>query len=136
LWRAASEVVSRLLSDVGANGNKWSNLIERFSNLPREEQSAIVEKLSTLNVEEFTADDRLKLWSTLRETISHHREYQDAEWAMPAELSGELEELYGRFTPEDIVTQNAWLFSFKAKLVKPATYKKDDFHAFHEKNRI
>lgn len=135
LWRASTEIVSRLLTDVGANGNKWSDLIGRISDMPGREQTAVIERLSSLNLEDFTADDRLELWSMLREMISNHREYQDADWAMPAELSGELEKAYERFTPDDMVAQNAWLFSYKAKLIKPVPYKKDDSHAFHEDKR-
>lgn len=132
LWRAASEIVSRLLTDVGTDGSRWGDIIRRLSDLPGKEQNAITERLSNLDVEEFSSDDRLKVWGTLRETISRHREYQEADWAMPVELSDRLEKIYERFTPEDILAQNVWLFSYKANLLKPIPYTERDFHAYYE----
>lgn len=135
IWHAVSEVVSRLLSDVGVSGSKWGDLIRRLSDLPRKEQDAIIERLTTLDVQGFTAGERLTVWTTLRNTISNHREYQVAEWAMPAELTDKLEQIYERFTPEDIVDRHAWLFSYEAHLVRPVPYRKNEFHDYHESKR-
>jgi hypothetical protein len=135
IWRAASEIVTRLLADVGSDGNKWSELIARFSDLPGDEQNAIVERLLKLDVAQFSPDDRLRVWNTLRETISRHREYQRADWSMPIEQSDKLEKIYERFTPEDIVAQNAWLFSHKAALIKPIPYDEREFSGYHDAKR-
>jgi hypothetical protein len=136
LWRAANEISARLLADVGMDRKKWSILIERIPNLPVEQQNAVIENLSNLNVEEFGLEDRLEIWKTLREIISHHREFPTADWSMPRELTDRLEEIYERLTPEDIVVQNVWLFSSIRTLTNPAPYIKDDDSVRHwEMNR-
>ncbi|MEK6337497.1 MAG: hypothetical protein AABM67_21450 [Acidobacteriota bacterium] len=132
LGRSTCEIVSRLLTDVGVDAVKWSELIVRVSELPEGEQNAILGRLSTLDAGEFSSDDRLKVWNTIRQTVSRHREYQTADWAMPIELSDQLERIYNRFTPEDIVSRKAWIFSHHASLIKPVAYDEREFDTYHE----
>lgn len=82
-------------------------MIKRISDLPSDEQNAIIEKLSNVKIEEFNAESQLKIWTTLRKVISRHREYPTADWSMPTELTDRLEKIYERFTPEDIIAQCA-----------------------------
>ncbi len=126
MWRSAVEIAVRLLEDVGTNGKRWSSLIERIPDLPADEQNAIIEKLSNLKVEEFTAESQLRIWTPLREVISRHREYPSADWSMPTELTDKLEKIYERFPPEDIIDQYIWLFSRTRTLINPTPYTEND----------
>lgn len=136
VWRAAVEIAARLLEDVGTDGKRWSSLIERISDLPTNKQNAITGKLLSVKVEEFSVESRLEIWNTLREEISRHREYPTANWSMPTELTDKLEEIYGRFTPEDIVVQHIWLFSHNHSLINPAPYVEDDNSVKHWDDNI
>jgi hypothetical protein len=136
LWRAANEVSRRLLDDVGTNRKKWRVLINRISDLPLDQQNAVIEKLSKLNVEELEIEAQLEIWKTLREIISQHREYPTSDWAMPSEVTDRLEEIYHHFTPKDLVLQHIWVFSRTRTLIKPAPYIKDNDTPCHwELNR-
>jgi hypothetical protein len=131
LWKAAKETSARLVDDVGTDRKKWSILLDRIPNIPVEQQNAILEKLSNLNIKEFGTEDRLEIWTTLREIISRHREFPTADWSMARELIDRLEEIYERFTPDDILVRNVWLFSRGPKLINPAPYIKDNDSPHH-----
>jgi hypothetical protein len=111
IWEAARETVNRLLEDVGTNGRRWHDLISAIGDLPPEQQDAIVRRLFEVEAESFTLEARIEIIEALRDLISNHREFSDADWAMPAEVVDRLEQVYERFEPVDPVLQRAWLFS-------------------------
>jgi hypothetical protein len=129
LFQAERELVSRLLVDAGTKGRRWKDLIFKVDDVSKEQHDAIVEKLLTLDVGSFTDEDRMTIWDALQDVISRHREYSDAEWAMPEEMVGRLEQVCERFSPEDLISQRAWLFSKTPKLINPP---KRDWRARHD----
>ncbi len=54
---AASAIASRLLEEVGTDGERWQNLIEVLSDLPSEQQNAIIETLVSVDLESFELED-------------------------------------------------------------------------------
>lgn len=120
IWAAVSEVVERLLEDVGTDGERWRDLIEKIGDLPKEQQDAIVEKLLRVDIRSFAPEDRLAVRDALRSKISRHREFPDAHWAMPGEQVDRLQQAYERFEPNDPVSRHAWLFSTRPDLLEPS----------------
>jgi hypothetical protein len=129
LFHAEREIVFRLLADVGTEGRRWRDLVFKVDDVSKEQHDAIVERLLTIDVESFTAEDRMTIWNTLQEVISRHREFPDADWAMPKELVDRLQQAYERFKPEDLISQHAGLFSQVPKLLNPP---ERDWRARHE----
>jgi hypothetical protein len=111
LFKAAKEVVRRLIADVGTNGGRWHDLIERLAGIPRDEFQAIVGHLLTLGLQAFSPADRLKVWDSLRGVISRHLEFPDAEWALRRAQVEQLQQIYTRLEPADPVVQRSWLFA-------------------------
>jgi hypothetical protein len=126
LAQAEREIVSRLLADVGIDGQRWKDLISKVDDVSKAQHDTIVEKLLTLDVGSFTDEDKMTIWNALQDVISRHREFADAEWAMPAEMVDRLQRAYERFAPEDLISQWAWLFSITPKLLNPP---ERDWHA-------
>lgn len=129
LFQAEREIVSRLLADAWNDGRRWKDLIFKVDDVSKEQHDAIVEKLLTSDVGSFTDEDRLMIWDALQDVISRHREFPDAEWAMPKEMVDRLQQVYERFSPEDLISQRAWLFSRTPKLLNPP---KRDWRERHE----
>ena len=104
------DVVMQMLSVVGIDGARWSDLIRALTKVPTEFHETIVERLEGINSAELPDPDRASVWSTLRELVSRHRSFSDAEWALPSKYVDRLEELYPRFEPTDLVSRYGWLF--------------------------
>ena len=85
LFRAAKEIAERLLTDIGTDGGRWHDLIKALDDLPQAEFEAVVARLRALGPRAFSATDRLKVWAGLRDVISRHLEFPDADWALPRE---------------------------------------------------
>jgi hypothetical protein len=119
LFQAEREIVSRLLDDVGFDGRRWSDLVFKVDDLSREQYDVIVDRLLSIDVGSFTAEDKMIVWDALLDVISRHREFPDADWAMPKEMIDHLQEVYERFKPEDVISQHLGLFSQAPKLPNP-----------------
>ncbi len=109
--RATTEIVHRLLEDVGNNGGRWGTIIELLAELPKTEFDAITDKLLAMNLEFLPQPDRLQIWEALRDLLSHHLQFPDAKWVLPQADIERIRQCYIRFEPEDPVLKRSWLFS-------------------------
>jgi len=50
-------------------------------------------------------------WHDLRSTLSQHRSYSDAQWALPEELLKRYEDIYQKLQPSDPVDRVMWMFN-------------------------
>jgi len=102
-------ILDRVLKNVGNNGEKWCEVMEHFSDFPSQEREKVLCKLSeSINS---IKEEKLELWNKLREILSLHRSFSDAEWALPEKELVEIEKLfYNKLEPEDTITRFQWLF--------------------------
>jgi hypothetical protein len=107
-----------LLDDAGIDGQRWADILEAVDDLPKELAERVLNALSTSGAEAFSDDSRRVIWNRLRVTITHHRAYRDAEWAMPEELLTQLEDAYSKFQPGKILERSLWLFASHPPLVE------------------
>ncbi|HMS09516.1 MAG TPA: hypothetical protein PKE66_08540, partial [Pyrinomonadaceae bacterium] len=119
IWKLTESIVDRMLEDVGVSAEKWSSLLYALGRVPKPQHESIVANPDKLDVETFTTDDRTKIWETLRKIISRHREFADAEWALPADVVDELEKVYEKFRPTDEIVLYSWLFRYGVELLHP-----------------
>jgi len=111
LFRATTEIVHRLLEDVGADGARWHTVIELLDDIPKTDFDAITDVLLAMNLEAFPQPDRLQIWGDLRDQLSHHLQFPDAKWVLPQAAIERIRRCYMRFEPEDPVLKRTWLFS-------------------------
>jgi hypothetical protein len=101
-------VLDRVLKNIGANGGRWCEVMEYFSNLPSQHREKVFKKLSeSINS---INEGKLELWNKLREILSRHRSFPDAEWALSERELVEIEKLYNKLEPKDTITRFQWLF--------------------------
>ena len=111
-------IIERLLKDVGTNASKWVTLLDRLRDFP--DRLAVVAQLQEAVVQINDADDRLLLWRDIRKLLHNNREFADSDWSLSENELANLEEIYNLLTPEDPVSQFAWLFDHGAGLPDPA----------------
>jgi hypothetical protein len=119
LSTAEHEIVERMLTDVGHDGYRWTDLIEHLDDVGKEQHDAIVERLLSIDTALLPSADRLAIWSALRALIWRHRQFPDANWALPVELVDRLQRVHARFEPDDPIDKYSWLFSSRPELVGP-----------------
>lgn len=113
--RATTEVVHRLLEDVGSDGSRWSTLIELLDDLPKADFDTIADSLLAMNLETIPRSDRLVIWNSLRDLLTHHLQFPDAKWILPQTAIERVKQCYVRFEPEDHVLKKCWLFCYNCR---------------------
>jgi len=125
-WKGIEHIAKTLVDTAGTSGELWLHMIGKLDDLPKEVHETAVQRLRTLPLRSMSTADRTAVWNALRELISKHREFPDADWSMPAEYVNRLAAAYRRFEPRDIIYKYEWLFS-----AHPASMRRQrkDFHA-------
>jgi hypothetical protein len=116
--RGATEVSERLLKDVGVDLPRWLLLIDRISHLAPDRE-AVFAALEAVEPRMKAKDHRAAMWDALRGQLHRHRQFPDAEWALPGEELDRLEAIYHRFEPSDPLERIAWLFGSPTQLPNP-----------------
>jgi hypothetical protein len=104
-------VCMRLLEHLGTDAERWCSLIGELPNLPSQTRTAAQTQLLALAGDDgLVADSRKQIWEALRSTVARHREFADANWALPPEELSQLEEIVERLAPSAALDRFAWLF--------------------------
>lgn len=113
----AEALSARLITDAGTAPSRWVELIEALPSFAPEFRKKAISALNELALP--FSDDSLRspIWGALRNLLSRHRSFPDAGWALPSQELDEIENVYCRFTPADLVEQRVWLFSDNVPLV-------------------
>lgn len=118
IGRGAAAIIERLISDVGLDPQRWSELLDRFGDL----SPSLDPALAALEAAEAQITDtatRAVLWEKLRRVLHHHRRFPDAGWSLSEDVLAKLETVYEAFAPEDALARVAWLFKHAVGLPKP-----------------
>ena len=76
-------IAAMLIDDVGEDPERWIDLIGRVSDLPEEARRSAVAALGDLAAAGTDETYNSKVWPVLREFVARHRQFHDAEWALP-----------------------------------------------------
>ncbi|WP_308366441.1 MULTISPECIES: hypothetical protein [unclassified Microbulbifer] len=90
--------------------NRYIDLASNFDSYTVSQREAIIGKLLSVDVDNRSDDSRKKLLQRLRDLISRHREFSDADWAWPDEVVTKLEEVYLHFNFDSPVLNAKYLF--------------------------
>jgi hypothetical protein len=126
-----AEVVGRAIADAGQDPARWSELIERATQLPPEDRRRVVAALDELASSGSLNDaDTTELWQSLRDLVGKHREYSSADWALPSEETDALDALAAKLEPVGSLERHTWLFSEHLPHLGDETRRAD--HAAYE----
>ncbi len=110
LFHAIRSVVRAMFEDAGTDTARWVALIERAGDLPLDTRTELIDALIDLEKELEDDEVRDELWASLRKLVALHREFPDANWALPESELNRLDPLVERFTPESVEARFGWLF--------------------------
>jgi len=114
-WEFIRTVVQLMIEWAGNDVGRWASLVEAYPELRRgypELAQLVIDALGQIYAVIHTDAEKAVVHDALRELISHHREYADAEWALPKPDLDLLESLREQFKPDDAVLLCSHLFSW------------------------
>jgi hypothetical protein len=105
-------VVERAVQDAGNDPERWAELLNEGTQLAPEQRRHLVTTLTEkVDAGAFDGIDTAKLWTDIRDMVGRHREFAEADWALPAEELTAMDELATRLQPsEGSVAGILWLF--------------------------
>lgn len=109
----------RLIEMVGADVQRWADLISHITNLPPMSRQSALSTLANLDLSGTTTDERTLLTEKLRVQIQRHRAFQDAPWALPPEDVAAMDAAMQHVEPNDPIARSAWLFAQHVELPEP-----------------
>lgn len=125
-----SELVERLLEDADYSAPRWLELFDRYSSLHPQDRAKTREALAAVVAEgRFTAEGRVQLWTDLHELLGRHREFADAQWALPEEEVVALDDIIKDLAPQDAEHRLAWLFDDWRPFLGDAS-RREDYAAY------
>lgn len=112
----AVEIVTRMLEEAGTSPERWTMLVAALDDVPADAHDAILARLRDLAGSSLPDALRDAIWNALRELLSNHRSFADADWALPAKHLDAIAQVFGRFEPADPVARQRYLFSDRPML--------------------
>lgn len=109
IWNSQAVVVDLALSLAGQDVERWSLLIGRLSNFPKQSFDAMLVALEMV-LEAAEGDTRFKIWDALRKEVNRHITYASADWAFPDEVRAPMEGLLSKYKPQSPIELTTWLF--------------------------
>lgn len=104
-------VIDLALVEAGDDGARWAELVEVVDRLRRETADQILNAVEELGPDSIETDGRRAILDALRNLVSRHRKFTEADWALPDEVVDRLDAVYQRFEFDDPVERHRWLFS-------------------------
>jgi hypothetical protein len=111
-WKNVDAVMERVLSNMGTDSKKICAVIKKIESLPTQLQDKSINHLLAVDTTNINQKDLAIICDPLRGIIHKHKEFSDAEWALPADSVDRFYLLYQNFEPNNIIYRYAWLFSF------------------------
>ncbi len=107
-WELVRGVATRLIDDAGNSAERWSELIERASDLPPELWAEVREGLAK-SARQIDGEST-NLWKFLRAFIAKHREFAETDWALSPDDVNQLEAIAEEIAPKEAAQFRAWVF--------------------------
>lgn len=109
-WQQVEKCAQLLIDNAGDNFERWEQLLDKYEHCPPTIRDQILKKLQSFDVTKVATEDRRRIADSLREKITRHRSFSDADWAMPPDMIEQLEKVQKTFEPEDLMARHQWLF--------------------------
>ncbi|MEN5435288.1 hypothetical protein ABE545_16760 [Sphingobacterium faecium] len=109
IWDTNTKVIEILISIFDNDELKFAQLIKEVPNLSSNDRKRVLNWANDAyqNIKQVSFSS----WEAIRKILNHHRSHPDTDWALPESELMELENLYNKLQPTDIIDRYIWLFN-------------------------
>ena len=114
-WEFVRTVVEMLIEWAGHTASRWASLVEAYPHVRQgypEAGHLITNALAQVDISGVTEEEKAVVHAALRQLITRHREFPDADWSLEESDITPLEDLLSKFAPRDLVLLYGNLFSW------------------------
>jgi hypothetical protein len=109
VYQTYGEIVNRAINMAHGKLDRVLVLLKTMDALRQDEMARVCDELENL-LTVVANDQRLSLWTELRNTVSMHAAHEEAQWAFPPGIVSRLRSLQQRLDPTDPILKVQWLF--------------------------
>ena len=109
-WKQVNAAADLIVRLVGNDPTRWAHVLDELQSVPESRRNQLIDQLRNFPVDEIDPEERRHLAEHLRRTIQRHRDFADADWALPANSVGALEQALPTLLPDKLCERHAWLF--------------------------
>jgi hypothetical protein len=110
-WAQVAAYAQMAIDVVRLDSDNLEELIDSLDKLPEPALNQVLEFAKTDAVTGLPDERRLPIWSKLSAFVRRHRQYAEAEWALPAEAVDKIDQVASLLAPEDPSVAHRILFS-------------------------
>ena len=115
-FAGVSQVMTRVIDDVGKGPGRWLDLVAHVDTLPAADRDRLLADFGALDPDSLGDRGRRDMWRALVDLGAQHRQYPDADWAMPGDVVARVEAVAARFAPTSAVELAVNLFDHRSHL--------------------
>lgn len=106
-------IADRLMNLLGNSGSRRADLLGCVADprFPEEYRKDLLTDFQSFSHRQLNEDERIKLWTSLREMLHHHRQFPDADWSLSSDELDRFRAVYGQLEPTDPIDRFGWLFA-------------------------
>ena len=108
-WDEVLDLVSFACSQASENANRLTDLIPVMDDVPEKNRTEILSTLKDSFLH-FSDSERFYIWMHLKDFAVKHRNFFDAEWAIPEEQLQPIDELISKLENDIWLPKERWLF--------------------------
>ena len=98
------------MDSAGQDPQRLVDLIQNIGTTPPEARARLRDHLKAFASQVQDKDQRLAVWSAVREETNKHRHFHQAQWALPETEIAPFDSITSALAPEDLIDRYAWLF--------------------------
>ena len=110
LFAGVSEIVTRIIEDAGKDPGRWLDLVSHIDVLPAEDRDRLLAAFEALDPDSLGDPGRQESGGRSSTSRATHRQFPDAEWAMPGDVVDRVEAVAAHFAPTSPVDLSVDLF--------------------------
>ncbi len=114
----AMAVANLTIKTAGEDAQRWSEVLDgmlRYSPEIINKVFSVLEGISEAT-ESSNPEAKFALWSEMRQLLSRHERYSDAQWAFDKTVRDRMAAIRNRLEPTDAMLKHHWLFNHQAEL--------------------
>jgi hypothetical protein len=116
LFAGVSEIVTRIIADAGKDPGRWVDLVSHVDSLPASDRDRLLAAFEVLDPDSLGDQGRQEMWRALGDLGATHRQFPDADWAMPGDVVNRVEAVAAHFAPTSTVDLSVDLFGHRPRL--------------------